>query len=46
MAKPETLTNTVDFGDNPYLVGPHEPIRQELDRPELQCLGKIPKDFS
>ena len=46
MAKPETLTNTVDFGDNPYLVGPHEPIRQELDRPELQCLGEIPKDFS
>ena len=46
MSKPEILTNHVDFGDNPYLVGPHEPIRKELDRPELQCLGEIPKDFS
>ena len=46
MAKPETLTNPVDFGDNPYLIGPHEPIRQELDRPKLQCIGEIPKDFS
>ena len=46
MAKPEVLTNVVDFGDNPYLIGPHEPIRQELDRPDLQCIGEIPKDFS
>ena len=46
MAKLEALTNLVDFGDNPYLVGPHEPIRQELDRPKLQCIGEIPKDFS
>ena len=46
MAKPEVLTNAVDFGDNPYLIGPHEPIRQELDRPDLQYIGEIPKDFS
>tara|TARA_B100000678_G_scaffold291447_1_gene308439 strand:+ start:2210 stop:3664 length:1455 start_codon:yes stop_codon:yes gene_type:complete len=46
VAKPEVLTNVVDFGDNPYLIGPHEPIRQELDRPDLQCIGEIPKDFS
>ena len=46
MAKSEVLTNAVDFGDNPYLIGPHEPIRQELDRPDLQCIGEIPKDFS
>ena len=46
MAKSEVLTNVVDFGDNPYLVGPHEPIRQELDRPDLQYIGEIPEDFS
>ncbi len=46
MAKPEVLTNIVDFGDNPYLIGPHEPIREELDSPELECIGEIPKDFS
>ena len=46
MAKPEVLTNVVDFGDNPYLIGPHEPIREELDTPELECIGEIPKDFS
>ena len=46
MAKPEVLTNVVDFGDNPYLIGPHEPIREELDTPDLECIGEIPKDFS
>ena len=46
MAKPEVLTNIVNFGDNPYLIGPHEPIREELDSPELECIGDIPKDFS
>ena len=46
MAKPEVLTDIVDFGDNPYLIGPHEPIREELDSPELECIGEIPKDFS
>ena len=46
MAKPEVLTNIVNFGDNPYLIGPHEPIRKELDSPELECIGDIPKDFS
>ena len=46
MAKPEVLKDIVDFGDNPYLIGPHEPIRKELDRPELECIGEIPKDFS
>ena len=46
MAKPEVLTDIVDFGDNPYLIGPHEPIREELDTPDLECIGEIPKDFS
>jgi len=46
VAKPEVLTNIVNFGDNPYLIGPHEPIREELDSPELECIGDIPKDFS
>ena len=46
MAKLEVLTNVVDFGDNPYLIGPHEPIREELDTPDLECIGEIPKDFS
>ena len=46
MAKPEVLTDIVDFGDNPYLIGRHEPIREELDSPELECIGEIPKDFS
>ncbi len=46
MSKPEVLADLVDFGDNPYLIGPHEPIREELDRPELECIGEIPKDFS
>ena len=45
MAKLEVLKNIVDFGDNPYLTGPHEPIRKELDTPELECIGEIPKDF-
>ena len=46
MTKPEVLTDPVDFGDNPYLVGAHEPIREELDRPKLECIGEVPKDFS
>ena len=46
MAKPEVLTDIVDFGDNPYLIGPHEPIREELDKPKLECIGEVPKDFS
>ena len=46
MTKPEVLTDPVDFGDNPYLVGAHEPIRKELDRPKLECIGEVPKDFS
>ena len=45
MAKPEVLTNVVDFGDNPYLIGPHEPIREELETPEPECIGEIPEDF-
>ena len=46
MTKPEVLTDPVDFGENPYLVGAHEPIRGELDRPKLECIGEVPKDFS
>ncbi len=46
MPKPEVLKNLIDFGDNPYLVGPHEPVRRELDRPNLELVGEIPHDFS
>ena len=41
-----TLLEPIDFGDNPYLVGPHAPIRKELDQPDLKVVGQVPNDFS
>ena len=41
-----TLLDPIDFGDNPYLVGPHAPIRKELDQPDLKVVGQVPNDFS
>ncbi len=46
MTIPEILLDNVDFGDNPYLNGAHEPLRNELDNPQIKIVGDIPKDFS
>ncbi len=46
MPKAEHLTEPVDFGDNPYLNGAHEPVRKELINPNLEVIGEVPKDFS
>ena len=46
MTTPEILLDSVDFGENPYLNGAHEPLRSELDNPQIKIIGDIPKDFS
>ena len=46
MATSKVFDNFVDFGDNPYLTGPHEPVRKEITESTLECIGEIPKDFS
>ncbi len=46
MATHEFFDNLVDFGDNPYLTGPHEPVRNEISEAKLECIGEIPTDFS
>ena len=42
MTTPEILLDSVDFGENPYLNGAHEPLRNELDNPQIKIIGGHP----
>src|SRR5690242_1527544 len=40
------LTTMVETGENPYLVGPYAPTRDELTLRDLDVVGEIPDDLN
>ena len=40
------LTTAIETGENPYLVGPYAPTRDELTLRDLDVIGEIPEDLN
>lgn len=41
-----TNDNPIDSRGNPYLEGAHRPLRQEIDAPDLEVVGEVPRDLT